>query len=81
MQSRAGEEEIAERCGASVNVDDMACTGYSATLRVALSLASAPSLAACGAPHRGASSSSQPLKDKAMKSLDNFQNGLLELGL
>ncbi|MEM8951908.1 MAG: hypothetical protein AAGC99_21560, partial [Pseudomonadota bacterium] len=64
------------RCSASVKADDAAWAGCNATLRVALYLAPASSLAAYGAPHRGATSSSHPPKDKAMKLLDNFQNGL-----
>ena len=49
--------------------DNDARTGCNATLRVALSLAPASSLAAYGAPHRGASSSPHLLKDKAMNLL------------
>ncbi|MGI9450837.1 MAG: hypothetical protein ACR2QH_09425 [Geminicoccaceae bacterium] len=76
MQSRSGEEEGEERCGASVETDDEAWAGCKATLRVAPrdsgSLAPASSLALCDAPHHGAPSSSHLPKDKDMKSFDNF---------
>ena len=78
LQSRTGEEEAALRCSASVEFDDDAWAGCNATLWVALSMAPLSSLVTCDAPHRGASSFSHLLKDKTMKSLDNFSDGLLE---
>ncbi|MGI9451169.1 MAG: hypothetical protein ACR2QH_11115 [Geminicoccaceae bacterium] len=76
MQSRSGEEEAEERCGALVEAEEEAWAGYNATLRVPLSLAPTSSLGTCDAPHRGAPSSSHLLMDKGMKSLENFSNGL-----
>jgi len=42
------------------------------TLRVTLSLAPASSLGTCGAPHRGAPSSSHLPMDNAVKPLEKF---------
>ena len=57
-------------------IDDATWAGCNSTFWVALSPAYLSSFGACGAPHRGASSSSHPLTDKAMKSLGNFPDEL-----
>ncbi|MDH3664681.1 MAG: hypothetical protein OEU92_32475 [Alphaproteobacteria bacterium] len=63
---------------ASLKPDDDAWAGCKMTLRVPLSMATTSSLGPCDAPHRGAPSSSHLPTDKGMKSLENFQSGLLD---
>ena len=62
LPSRSGEEEGAERYGASLETDDRTWAVCNPTLEVVLSAAPASSIAACGAPRT----------DNLMKLLDNF---------
>ncbi|MGI9492338.1 MAG: hypothetical protein ACR2QF_08075 [Geminicoccaceae bacterium] len=70
------EELVAPRCGAPQAARDEAGARDKATRRVALQPVQASSSGSTDAQHRSAPSSSPDLDCKAMKSFDNFPNGL-----
>ena len=77
--SMSGCEEFdAPRCGEPEASRDDADAGDKATQRVAPQPVQAASSTLTDAPHRSASSSLPALDCNAMKSFDNFQNGLLD---